>query len=80
MRCIVCSNEIDETKQLDPKDSFGREKLAEAISQWIPVMLTAYVDGGNRVVASAYVCPDDAKSLDALAIGSSPVAAKGKKP
>ena len=66
MKCLICSNEIDELKAfpsaLGPsgqviEDVMGQWKHQQALGTWTHVMLTAQTGGGSLTVLSGHICP-----------------------
>lgn len=73
MNCLLCPASIDETLPVDPPDSIiARQKRAAELSAWRHVAVTTYENGGQRVVLSGHVCPNE--NLDAVTLA--PAAAK----
>jgi hypothetical protein len=55
MKCVLCPNEIDETREIHPKDQHSRDLHAAALEQWTQIT----VNVGNRQALVGHVCPDD---------------------
>jgi hypothetical protein len=75
MKCMLCPAEIDETKEIVPADSISaRLTRAAELSAWHQVTVTIGRRGGQEVLLSGHICPDE--SLD---YGSVQLAKKGGK-
>ena len=66
MKCFLCSQEIDEKRNFPTakgpngqiiEDVVGRMLLAQELSTWVQVTLTAQVQGGCKTIFSGHICP-----------------------
>jgi len=66
MKCLVCTQEIDELKEFPPtigpggvqiEDTLGKWKHSQAVGAWIHLTLTAQVSAGTVTVLAGHVCP-----------------------
>ena len=67
MKCLFCSNSIDEARVIDDEDLGARKKHAAALQEWSQFTIHLNVHGGQQTLLSTHVCKDHA---DKLASGS----------
>ena len=66
MKCIICSVEIDEAREIPPiegpagrpvEDLTGKLKLARELEKWTCASITAQILGGCMTIRSGHLCP-----------------------
>ena len=87
MRCLLCSNEIDDKREFPfvdgpngqrIQDTLGMFNHTTSLGKWIHVTLTAQKFSGTEVLLSGHVCPAHGVSPGSISISPSPPPKKDK--
>ena len=86
MRCLLCTNEIDENRGFPSvvgaqgqvvQDTLGLYNHTEALGKWLHVTLTAQKGSGSEVLLCGHICPSH--SVAPGTIGLSALSTKKEK-